>query len=252
MRSLDLVPGLRITNDRCALLLRSNTMVLGDLHLGIEASLELEGLQLPRAQEGTMRERLTAAVDAHRPERIVVLGDLKHEFSRNLDQEWQEVRGMLEHMRSMAEVIVVRGNHDNYLANITSRLNVEMVDQLEVDGFHLSHGHIPSMSRPLIQGHEHPSVRLFDGVGGYLKLPAFLHFPKDGILILPAFSPLAGGNDVTNMTSENMLSPGLKGMDLDGAEVYGCSDIGLIRLGRKGDLRRERSERPSFQMHRTR
>ncbi|MCG7845356.1 MAG: metallophosphoesterase [Methanomassiliicoccales archaeon] len=240
MRYLDIAPGLRITNDRCAVLLRSKVMLLADLHLGIEASLELDGLQLPRVQGEAMKQRISAAVTAHVPERIVVLGDLKHEFSRNLGQEWSEVQDMLEHLRSLAKVTVVRGNHDNYLANITSRMGVELVDGLEVDGYHLSHGHLVVNERPLIQGHEHPSVRLFDGVGGYLKLPVFLHFPREQVLVLPAFSPMAVGNDISNMVSREMLSPGLVGADLEGAEVFGCSDIGLMRLGSTKDLRRER------------
>lgn len=240
MRYLDIAPGLRITNDRCALLLRSKVLLLADMHLGIEASLELDGLQLPRVQGGTMKQRVSAAVEAHRPERIVVLGDLKHEFSRNSDQEWSEVRSMLEHLRSLAQVTVVRGNHDNFLANITSRLGVETVDELLVDGYHLSHGHLVAKGRPLVQGHEHPSVRLFDGVGGYIKLPAFLSFPQEQVLVLPAFSPLAAGNDISNMSAQDMLSPGLTGTRLEEAEVFACSDIGLMRLGLLADLRRER------------
>jgi putative SbcD/Mre11-related phosphoesterase len=243
MRQMDIAPGLRITNERCAILLASRTMVLGDMHLGIEASLELDGVQLPRAQGAEMRKRVTEATELHHPRRIIVLGDMKHEFSRNLDQEWSQVRGMLEHMRSLAEVTVVRGNHDNFLANITSRMGVDLVDELQVDGYHLSHGHIPCPHRPLIQGHEHPSARLFDGVGGYVKMPAFLHHARERILIIPAFSPLAAGNDVGNIGSGDTLSPGLRDVAMGEAEVYGCSDIGLIRLGRVEDLRRRRHDK---------
>jgi uncharacterized protein len=243
MRHVDIAPGLRICNERCAILQRSEAMVIGDLHLGVEASLEMEGLQLPRAQVETMKRMVSSAAETYRPKRIVVLGDLKHEFSRNLDQEWREVRGMIEHLQSLADVTVVRGNHDNYLANITSRLGVDLVEELEVDGFHLSHGHLINEGRPLVQGHEHPSVRLFDGVGGYLKLPAFLHLPEQGVLIMPAFSPLAAGNDVNNLTSENMLSPGLKGIDLSRAMAYGCSDIGLLRTALNAEPRKERAAR---------
>ncbi|HUT26583.1 MAG TPA: metallophosphoesterase [Methanomassiliicoccales archaeon] len=244
MRQLEIAPGLLITNDRCAILSSSDTLILGDLHLGVEASLELEGLQLPRAQSLTMRQRIESIIEDHHPKRIVVLGDLKHEFSRNLDEEWREVRGMLEYLGSLAQVTVVRGNHDNFLANITSRLGLDLVDRLELDGYHLVHGHTAVTERPLIQGHEHPSIRLFDGIGGYLKLPAFLHFFQERVLVLPAFSPLAAGNDINKMTSDDMLSPGLKGADLEGADIYGCSDIGLIRLGRKGDLQRGRDRAP--------
>lgn len=236
MQHIDVAPNLRILNGRCAMLLPSRTLVLGDLHLGIEASLELDGMQLPRAQSREMRRRIDDVVKAHPPERIVVLGDLKHEFSRNLDQEWSQVRAMLEHLGSIADVTVVRGNHDNYLATITSRLGLDLVDGAVVDGIHLSHGHIADAGRPLVQGHEHPSARLFDGVGGFVKLPAFLYHQRAQVLIIPAFSPLAAGNDVSTLLTGDVLSPGLRGLDLGEAEVFGCSDIGLIRLGRVRDL----------------
>jgi len=87
----------------------------------------------------------------------------------------------------------------------------------------------------LIQGHEHPSARLFDGVGGYVKLPAFLYHQQSQVLVLPAFSPLAAGNDVSTLLSGDVLSPGLRGMDMGEALVFGCSDIGLIRLGKVRD-----------------
>ena len=236
MQSIDFAPGLRILNGRCAMLLPSRTLVLGDLHLGIEASLELDGMQLPRAQSREMRRRIDEVVKAHPPERIVVLGDLKHEFSRNLDQEWSQVRTMLEHLGSIAEVTVVRGNHDNYLSTITSSLGLDLVDEAVVDGIHLSHGHVANPGRPLVQGHEHPSARLFDGVGGFVKLPAFVYHQRAELLIIPAFSPLASGNDVSALLAGDVLSPGLRGLELGEAEVFGCSDIGLIRLGKVRDL----------------
>jgi hypothetical protein len=235
MQHIDVTPDIRIFNGRCAMLLRSRTLVLGDMHLGIEASLELEGMQLPRAQARETRRRIDELVKADPPKRIVVLGDLKHEFSRNLDQEWSQVRGMLEHLGSIAEVTVVRGNHDNYLATITSRLGLELVDEAVVDGIHLSHGHMANPGRPLIQGHEHPSARLFDGVGGYVKLPAFLYHQQAEVLVLPAFSPLASGNDVSTLLAGDVLSPGLRELDMGEAQVIGCSDIGLIRLGKVKD-----------------
>ena len=242
MQHIDVSPNLRVLNGRCAMVLPSRTLVLGDMHLGIEASLEMEGVQLPRVQAAEMMRRFTAAAEAHHPRRVVVLGDMKHEFSRNLEQEWSQVRRMLEHMSSFAEVTVVRGNHDNYLANITSRAGVDLVDELEVDGFHLSHGHIPCSGRPLVQGHEHPSARLFDGVGGFIKMPAFLHHPNERILVIPAFSPLAAGNDVASIEGKGALSPGLKDVEMGQAEVYACSDIGLMALGKVAGLRGRRGQ----------
>lgn len=235
MQHLDITPDLRLLNGRCAMLVRSQTLLLGDLHLGIEASLELEGMQLPRSQAKEMERRIDEVARANHPRRIVVLGDLKHEFSRNLDQEWSQVRSMLEHLSSLAEVTVLRGNHDNYLATITSHMGLELMDETVVDGVHLSHGHLVHHHRPSVQGHEHPSARLFDGVGGYVKLPAFLYHQEAEVLVLPAFSPLAAGNDISTLLTGDILSPGLREVDMAEAQVFGCSDIGLIRLGRVRD-----------------
>ncbi len=235
MLHIDVTPDIRMFNGRCAMLLRSRTLVLGDLHLGIEASLELEGMQLPRSQARETKRRIDELVKDDPPKRIVLLGDVKHEFSRNLDQEWSQVRGILDHLGSIAEVTVVRGNHDNYLATITSSMGLDLVDETVVDGIHLSHGHIAHPGRPMVQGHEHPSARLFDGVGGYVKLPAFLYHQEAEVLVLPAFSPLASGNDVSALLAGDALSPGLRGLDMGEAQVFGCSDIGLIRLGKVKD-----------------
>jgi len=80
-------------------------------------------------------------------------------------------------------------------------------------------------------------------VGGFVKLPAFLYHPDERVLVLPAFSPLAAGNDVSALLTESPLSPGLKGVDMGRAEVYGCSDIGVIRLGKVGELGRHRGRK---------
>ena len=44
MESVEILPGVRVTNDRCLLLDDGPTVVLGDLHLGYEKALEEEGM----------------------------------------------------------------------------------------------------------------------------------------------------------------------------------------------------------------
>ena len=46
---------------------------------------------------------------------------------------------------------------------------------------------------------------------------------------------MASGNDVSALLAGDALSPGLRGLDMGEAQVFGCSDIGLIRLGKVKD-----------------
>ena len=237
MNQLEVMPGLTITNQLSAMV--DGTLVVSDLHIGYESVLEDSGLHLPRIQTETMRDSLMDIVDRYSPDRFLILGDLKHEFSRNLAQEWSEARRILGTLQDHGEVIIIRGNHDNYLSTIASKLGVELVDDYSASGIHFVHGHLPCENRPLVMGHEHPSVRLFDSVGAYVKLPCFLHFEKEEVLVMPAFSPLAAGTDITSGTGT--LSPVLEGADLARAKVYGCSEIGILNLGEVGRLSRSRT-----------
>lgn len=238
MRTFQVFPGARITNDLCLWLEQEATVAIADLHIGLEGVLETEGVHLPRIQTESMRDSLLRIVDHYDPERVLILGDLKHEFSRNLGQELAEVRQVVRQLRETAEVWVARGNHDNFLAALSKQLDIRVEDSFRLSGIAMMHGHLSSDERPLVIGHEHPSVRLFDSIGAYLKLPCFLHFERERVLVLPAFSPLASGMDFTNAAKGRALSPVLRDADVGQAQVYACSEIGLMHLGPVSGLRR--------------
>ena len=82
MRTLEIRPGVRITNDKCLLLDDGPTAVIGDLHLGYEHALEQDGLYLPRINTGSIRDALNDLLSRYEPERLVLLGDVKHDFRR--------------------------------------------------------------------------------------------------------------------------------------------------------------------------
>jgi metallophosphoesterase superfamily enzyme len=89
-------------------------------------------------------------------------------------------------------------------------------------------------------GHEHPSVRLYDDVGGFVKVPCFVHLPRQQVLVMPAFSPLAPGTDLTWSAGEEVFSPVLRSSDMREAVAYACSEIGLLNLGQLSRLSRAR------------
>ncbi len=230
MRSLEILPGVRITSDRCLVLDEGPTVVLGDLHLGYERALENEGVYLPRINTDSIREALNDILCRYEPTRVVLLGDIKHDFKRSGWEERNEVKKIFSLLGEAAEVVPIKGNHDNYLQNIVADLGFMAVDYVNIMGFRLEHGHVDSGVRPVIIGHEHPSVRIPGSVGGSLKIQCFVHAKEDGVIVLPPFSPFASGNDLV-LDEKCVMAPALKGSDFQNADIYGVTDMGIIRLG---------------------
>ena len=236
MDSLEIIPGVRVTEERCLLLDDGPTVVLGDLHLGYEKALEEDGMFLPRINTESIREELNRIICKYSPARIVLLGDIKHDFKRTRYESRDEVRKIIDLLMNAAEVIVVKGNHDNFLQNILQDTGLMAVDYVDLCGFRMEHGHVDSGKRPVIIGHEHPSVKIAGALSGGVKVQCFLYLKKEGILVIPPFSPLSSGTDLTLAGPESFMSPACKDADVLDAEVYGVTELGILPLGRLRDI----------------
>ena len=235
MRTKEILPGVTITNDRCLVLADGPTVVLGDLHLGYERALEQEGMYLPRINTESIRESLNDIISRYEPKRIVLLGDIKHDFKRASFEEKKEVRRIFTLLAEVAQVVAIKGNHDNFLQNIVSDLGFLVVDYLDIMGYRLEHGHVDSGVRPVIIGHEHPSVRIPGAVGGGMKIQCFVHAEKEGVIVLPPFSPFSSGNDLV-LDKSCIMAPALKESDYAHARLYGVTEMGIMDLGNLTDL----------------
>ena len=235
MDLIEIMPGVRASNERCLILDEGPTAVIGDLHLGYERALEGEGIYLPRVNMDSIRNSLNRIICRYEPKRIVLLGDIKHDFSKTPYESRLEITGMIRMLSDAAEVTAVRGNHDTFLENILSDLKMEIHDHTDIAGFRLEHGHIDSGVRPVIIGHEHPSVRISDQMSGSVKLQCFLC--SEDVTVIPPFSPFSSGND---LSGESFMSAACRNSDMGKAQVYGVSEIGIIKLGLLRDLREDR------------
>ena len=106
------------------------TLIVSDLHLGAEEQLQQQGLLLPKFQIKSVLEQFEEILKKIKilPKKIIINGDLKHEFGRILPQEWKEILTLidflLEHSR---ELILVKGNHDIILGPIAEKRQVKIV-----------------------------------------------------------------------------------------------------------------------------
>jgi len=234
MDSLRLTGNLEILKEKALLLRDEGLAVIADLHLGCEGVLQSAGISIPRRQKTAMLESLSRIIDDHAPEIIVVDGDFKHNFSRNLDEEWLEVKEVLGFLKRRARLVVIRGNHDNYLATILHEMDIKMRRSYRAGGYTFAHGHWDiKTDGPIIIGHEHPALKLRDDIGAVVSLPAFV-VGRD-VIVLPAFSPLALGTDVS---SGRYLSPVLNARDVSDARVLAADEKeGILDFGTMATLK---------------
>jgi hypothetical protein len=223
-------------------------VVISDLQLGEELYLaEEKGIFVPQVQLKEIKKGLNDIFKKVKAKRILINGDLKHEFGEASRQEWREVIDFVEFLRKKVnEIIVVRGNHDNYLLNIASKINLQVFDPFYLEkGYLFTHGHkkisYPRNFHTLIIGHEEPAIILKEGFDK-IKLPALLYGKmKNGkrIICLPAFSSLSSGTEVNVVDKEDLLSPILKeDVEIDDLEVIGIDkEVGALKFGKIKDIK---------------
>ncbi|MBI4053241.1 MAG: metallophosphoesterase [Candidatus Diapherotrites archaeon] len=211
---------------------KTKTLALADFHLGFEETLNRSGMLVPRTNFAAIRNHLAEKVfSACRPERIVVLGDLKHEFGAPSRQEWQEAFAMLELLSMHCnEIILLRGNHDRVLAPIAEWKNLTILENgffsepdktLFLHGDKIVRNKAFATAETIAIGHEHPAVSIREGVKKE-QFKCFLKgkFEGKNLVVLPSLNQLNIGTDLTR---EKTLSPFLK-QDLSGFEVWAVED----------------------------
>lgn len=212
-----------------------SAVVVSDIHLGYEDVLAINGIFIPRVQSELIYETVQKIIERYQPEKFIIDGDLKHEFSGNTPQEWRDVLELLEIIGKKSRPIIIKGNHDNYVANIASKLDVKVMDIYREGRYTFHHGHkLFKWDGFAIIGNEHPAVGLRDAVDSVIKLPCFLYFKKEKLIVLPAMSIYAGGSDILK---NEISSPVLREVNLNEGRVYGLWDAyGTIDLGSVGNL----------------
>lgn len=231
-------------------------LIVADYHAGIEQGLRREGVELARQATGR-RDRLLGLVADTDPDRLVVLGDLVHAIGEPEGPELAELESLFDALD--VPTTLVKGNHDGDVEESLAAFDVTVTDPTGVAigpvGF--AHGHTYPSGEVLEAdvvciGHEHPTVRLTDEVGGGRRERVWLrgrldraalaeHAPDlddelddttdPRFVAFPAFNDRSGGTWV-NADSPEFLSPFLP-EGLHEPELYLLDGT---RLGRPADV----------------
>lgn len=168
-----------------------SALLLSDLHLGKGAHFRKAGIAVPLAVADQNFANLRELIQTFHPRRMLLLGDLFHSDHNHV---WDTFRDFT-HAYPDISFELIPGNHDILPPAAYAETRLVLRPEIYVvDGLALSHHPLTKEQRPSgtynIYGHIHPGVRLVDGAGNGMKLPAFFFGEHGGIL--PAFGTFTG------------------------------------------------------------
>lgn len=249
MMPMEIIQGADIAGVSPALYLRRyRALIIADIHIGYEDELASKGVFIPRFQLKRAIELVDGLLSELAVDKLVIAGDLKHSFNGLSPVERRELVGFLEHVTPrVKEVVVVRGNHDNYLPILKKRFDFRLEEFFMMGEYLIVHGHkvLPRDAGRewsyLILGHEHPSITLRDSVGRLGKFHCFLvgelKISGKTFVTLPATGAYQTGSRIT-LSPDTFISPILR----DEAVIQGIrpiiidDDVGIFELPSLSEL----------------
>ncbi len=205
---------------------KESVLAIADFQLGYEEHLHKKGFLIPRFNFKKIKQMLKKMFQkTGKLKKIIINGDLKHEFGSVSEQEWKEVIEILRFIQKNCEkIVLVKGNHDNFLKPVAKWENLKIVDEFFLGKILFVHGHkIPKKSllkksETIVIAHEHPAIVLSEGIKSE-KFKCFLKgkFKEKELIVLPSMNFVAEGTDVLN---DRLLSPFLKQAELKEFEAW--------------------------------
>ena len=121
---------------------KTKTLLIADPHIGWEMSLQEKGIHVP-SQTPKILAKLTAIIARYKPERLVIVGDVKYTVvSRELG-EWHDIPDFFAQLQScVSDIAIVRGNHDANLEPLLPE-NIQLLPATGelIDDVGVFHGH---------------------------------------------------------------------------------------------------------------
>ncbi|MFH1977723.1 MAG: metallophosphoesterase [Candidatus Aenigmatarchaeota archaeon] len=217
-----------------------NTLIVSDLHIGIEHDYFLAGIKI-NSQTNTMRDRLDNIIKMTKAKNLILLGDIKHKVPGVSYQEIKEIPEFLNHLAKKIKITYVIGNHDPGVEKLVPK----SVDIKPTHGFlknkiYYNHGHAwPDKSflgaDYLIMGHMQPQIQFKNNLGAtwmeavwvrtelnkktitekygkYDKLPE--------AIIVPSFNKMAGGHALNVKKEKQRKTPMMSMIKKNTSKIY--------------------------------
>src|SRR5690554_2963060 len=91
---------------------KTRTLLIADPHIGWENQLQQKGIHVP-SQTEKIQNKLLALAAKYKPDRLVILGDVKYTVVSSEIGEWHDIPEFFKKLQTcISSIAVVRGNHD--------------------------------------------------------------------------------------------------------------------------------------------
>ncbi|KYK32204.1 MAG: metallophosphoesterase [Theionarchaea archaeon] len=168
-----------------------NSLVVCDLHLGIEYEMYTKGIRM-----GSLTAKIKQSIEqllTDDIERLIFLGDIKHNIPV---VSWHEEIEVPQFLNFDIDTEIIKGNHDG---GIESLVDVTVHKEMVLHGITLTHGHralVNELPPFLVVGHSHPAIEFQDELGTRMKEKCWVFgytVEKTRVIIMPAFNPIITG-----------------------------------------------------------
>ncbi len=241
-----------VFNEPALYLENINTLVIGDLHIGIEYELGKNGINLPN-QIKLMRKRIENLLEKTKSKNLIILGDVKHQVPGINYLEERDIPIFFDELKTKAKIYVCLGNHDTFLKKILPE-GIEVHDSkgFSIDIYGFFHGHAwPKKElffcRYLITSHIHPTLLFVDKLGHRIIEPVWIKCKlkrekiedkyeiktkTTDMIVLPAFNKLLSGSNINvSKIKKEFINPIMNDLiDKEKCELYLLDGTYLGRL----------------------
>lgn len=195
---------LALLPERAALLVRQETLLVADAHVGKAASFRRLGVPVPRGSTGERLDLLSAVIARTGARHLVFLGDFLHSVEAR-SASTLEALAHWRHRHAGLAVTLVRGNHDQRAGDPPAHLGFEVVEEpLHLDSVTLCHHPHARPGAHVLAGHLHPCIRMRGRAHDSLRLPCF-HFSA-GVGVLPAFGAFTGMHPIRRLPDDRVFA----------------------------------------------
>ncbi len=235
MNSSAEIYGAQIVNNALKI---DDTLIISDLHFGYETSLNNQGLMIPQYQFEKLVDSLEVIQNKAKAKKIILNGDIKHNFGSISKQEWKEVLSFIDYLSDIyVDIRVVKGNHDNFTQSILNKRDILIENEIILNNYLITHGHkipenIPDNIETIVIGHEHPCI----GVRNQERIEKVKSFLKGkwkgyNLIVTPSFTTISHGSDILH---EKTISPFIENV-LE-FEVYAVEEDEVFPFGLVKDI----------------
>jgi len=232
-----------ITDKPAAFIPEISTLVIAEMHLGLEYELYKGGVFIP-AQSPRFEKIIDDLIKLTKAKSLVIVGDIKHKVPGSSIREDIEIPKMLTNISKKIKTILVKGNHDDRIEEIVpEEVKIYPSHGFRIGRYGFFHGHAWPSKRLLacdylFMGHLHPAIEFRDTFGfrsveqvwvrGKLdaeKVKKKFDVNKVGelnVVILPVFNELLSGIGINKLQRDELIGPILANnfLDVRDSKVY--------------------------------